>query len=1175
LHDLHVLSWNPDKISHNDSETFVRDLLRRYHIVCVQESGSLNMQDGLICGHTVVGDCADARSPSVIVHRSLATHIVATSCGMWHSMVALVWHGRHHIFASVYLPHSGHADEVFESALLECDTALAKLARVNSVLVASGDFNVELPPVEGITGDLCTGLYLGARGSLLVSFAAKWNLSWHSTFRESRKNDAPAWTWAGKDGHARKAMIDYVCSSCACFGFETLYNIDYNSDHRPISFTVPGPSPAKKRKHFFMQPRHVDWKSEETVQYVHSAFAALDLVRDMPDISACHKVLQCIKENVPPTSRAKHTMPLVLQNRYAALDSCEDPGEKLVAAKQLYREKRAWLDSVRTAEFPKKIAKQYFNKKAKPLALQKFRCNGTLSEDRTAWSEEISNGYAALYKDSSVINGVIDPARRAELLALQRSRLEAIRCRAQGEPPLSLPLWCLLEARARFSARSTAPGHDSICWGYLAALPIDVVVRFQSCFERRLNDLRSHSTIPEWTKIIVRLIPKDGSLQDLANWRPISLSTTIEKWFQSCAVCLMDSLASPLSEGAIGFHKNHQSMEISEGLRGILQKCRQWSLPCTIAKADIRKAFDHMDHDVLVECLRFHSVPEKLTHAVIASLVGNEAHLFLGDVQASCPVLLASGGKQGASETPALWNRLLDVAWQRSISIWEREHLGFVLDTPCSHRDRVFGAFWADDLYLVSSSSDHVARMFSILSSEIAALKLSWKPSALEVLCNHTDDIVTEFVWPSCFGPCTFKRVAKLGVLGTVLDSSGSTSTSIRARMSVVYGKWATLRPYFVSRRVPLVARVRKWYETLGRCFLFGAGGWTMTDEHIRMIDRFEKGFLRHMLCRARGPDESYIAYDQRVNAKIAELTQRVGLMPLSLQCLCAYYGWAGHIARIKPGFLAKVFAWRDISWYKRLQHTGKDDIGMQLPKMTVGRPTRWDEAIFDTEGITWRESCLDRAPWARRKVELAQQRWALVVSAARAFRTRASTQLAHISGRLAASCGRKFGTRAHLLVAVDSAQVAHQVSGTWACDDEDVSRGRWELHALFAATGLSTWPNFHLQIVHRKRQHNSAADSAAELARVGGSFLRALKWNTECGDRFLLTCDGSYGEFDGKPAASVGICLFVYRGDGIANLVLYSGVRVNPVSSVHSEFEAFHVACHVVGRWFEACCSG
>jgi hypothetical protein len=616
-------------------------------------------------------------------------------------------------------------------------------------------------------------------------------------------------------------------------------------------------------------------------------------------------------------------------------------------------------------------------------------------------------------------------------------------------------------------------------------------------------------------------------------------------------------------------------MEISEGLRGILQKCKQWSLPCTIAKADIRKAFDNIDHDILVQCLRHHAVPEKITHAVMASLVNNEAHILLGDVEGSAPVLLASGGKQGASETPTLWNRLLDVAWQRSLRQWEQEGLGFVLDTPRSHRDTVWGAFWADDLYLVSSSPDRVARMFAILSSEIAALKLSWKPSALEVQCNHTDDIITEFEWHTCFGISTFRRVQKLGVLGTVLDAHGSTSTSIRSRMSVVYGKWAVLRQFFMSRRVPLIARIRKWYETLGRCFLFGSGGWSLTEEHVHQIDRFEKGFIRHMLCRAKGTDETAIAYEQRINAKINEIMQRVGLMPLSLQCLCSYYGWAGHAARMKPGFLTKILAWRDIAWFKRLQHTGKDDLGLPLPKMAVGRPCRWDEWVFEEEGLSWRDSCLDRAQWARRKVELAQSRWRAVVTAARAFRFRDSAQLVHISGRISAVCGRKVGVRAHLLFAVDSAQVANQVSGFWASDEDDVARARWELHAVFCATGMQCWPGFHVGIMHRRRHHNSAADAAAEIARVQGSFLNAIKWQLAQGDRFLVTCDGSFGAFGDPPYASVGVCIFVYRLDSDVAMVLNCGVRVKPESSVYSEFEAFHIACHVAGRWFESCCVG
>ena len=63
-------------------------------------------------------------------------------------------------------------------------------------------------------------------------------------------------------------------------------------------------------------------------------------------------------------------------------------------------------------------------------------------------------------------------------------------------------------------------------------------------------------------------------------------------------------------------------MEISEMLRLLLQKCHEWELPILVAKQDVHKAFDSMEHaDIHAELggrgvsLELHSAVSRETHA--------------------------------------------------------------------------------------------------------------------------------------------------------------------------------------------------------------------------------------------------------------------------------------------------------------------------------------------------------------------------------------------------------------------------------------------------------------------------------------------------------------------------------------------------------------------------------
>jgi len=82
-------------------------------------------------------------------------------------------------------------------------------------------------------------------------------------------------------------------------------------------------------------------------------------------------------------------------------------------------------------------------------------------------------------------------------------------------------------------------------------------------------------------------------------------------------------------------------------------------MPLAIAKGDVEKAFDNIEHGLLNEALCSKGVPLCLRTAVLRELTDVTLDIRLQD--ACVPdIPLGKGGKQGCSSTPLLWNVVLD-----------------------------------------------------------------------------------------------------------------------------------------------------------------------------------------------------------------------------------------------------------------------------------------------------------------------------------------------------------------------------------------------------------------------------------------------------------------------------------------------------------------------------------
>ena len=128
-------------------------------------------------------------------------------------------------------------------------------------------------------------------------------------------------------------------------------------------------------------------------------------------------------------------------------------------------------------------------------------------------------------------------------------------------------------------------------------------------------------------------------------------------------------------------------------------------------------------------------------------------------------------------------------------------------------------------------------------------------------------------------------------ILGVMLDTKGSSTTSISHRLVSGQQLWHIHRAYLLNRKISLKTRLKKYYTTVGRTSLWGAGGWTLTKANASMLERADN---HHR--------ETFVDFIKRSTRVARGILKRYGFSALLEQVLIAHHRWLGHVARTPQG---------------------------------------------------------------------------------------------------------------------------------------------------------------------------------------------------------------------------------------------------------------------------------
>ena len=175
-----------------------------------------------------------------------------------------------------------------------------------------------------------------------------------------------------------------------------------------------------------------------------------------------------------------------------------------------------------------------------------------------------------------------------------------------------------------------------------------------------------------WKVSSVIFLKKDQGVKgDPGNYRPISLLSNLSKLLESFFVGKLESEVEEkrlLSRNQFGFRKGRSTVHAIATLIDMIQDCRSQGQTAAVVFIDLKKAFDSVDHRVLVEKMRGKGISRQVVdfftellqgRSFVSSVVLRQIKR-VGELVTAPRHLINSGVLQGSISGPLLFSLLID-----------------------------------------------------------------------------------------------------------------------------------------------------------------------------------------------------------------------------------------------------------------------------------------------------------------------------------------------------------------------------------------------------------------------------------------------------------------------------------------------------------------------------------
>ncbi|KAK6730378.1 hypothetical protein RB195_007068 [Necator americanus] len=248
----------------------------------------------------------------------------------------------------------------------------------------------------------------------------------------------------------------------------------------------------------------------------------------------------------------------------------------------------------------------------------------------------------------------------------------------------------------------TAPGPDRIRPEHLKSLPPVLINTLTRLFTRYLSECK----VPKrWKTSKTVLLYKKGDPHDIGNYRPICLLSVIYKLLTRV---ILNRIEKVLDEGQpceqAGFRKGFSTIDHIHTVSKLIEVSREYKMPLCLTFIDLKKAFDSVETEAVVEALDNQGVPTQYIKVLHKGELYSNFTTGISPFYKNIIIKMKKRVRQGDTIPPKILKATLENAMRKL----EWNDMGVKVDGRQLHHLR-----FADDILLVTPSISHAERMLT------------------------------------------------------------------------------------------------------------------------------------------------------------------------------------------------------------------------------------------------------------------------------------------------------------------------------------------------------------------------------------------------------------------------------------------------------------------------------
>lgn len=821
-----------------------------------------------------------------------------------------------------YAPTTAASDEDVELFYSTVNNAL-KICRKNTIVI--GDFNAKIgqPKTEDTIMKRHGYGVKNNRGSRLIQFARENSLSILNTF--FKKKDSKRWTWISPDGKT-KNEVDYILTNFPKHAENIeVIKVQYPSDHRLVRATFKLQHLKANRKSYGKNT-HSNLKTEAEIniykESVHKQLENSKLWQNSHTVQELHdKIVEAIQDGLKKShnSVTHENEPSVLSEKTKQLISRRRVLQK---AKQKTRSMKNELKALYKL-ISKYIRNDYKNYRKKTIekhviqtrsvkrANKELRLHKTWIEGLNASNKVTSNRKEILYVATEFYKSLYTSEHHVESFTASTLPKET------ASDIADIKELEVLNGITRLKP-DKSPGPDSIT---NEALKLGAS-HLASPLTQLFNLVLKTATVPkQWTESHIILLYKKGDPNDINNYRPISLLSSIYKLFSSIIEKrIRKTIENHQPVEQAGFRRGFSTVDHIHSIEMIIDKYIEFQKPLYIGFIDYRKAFDTLEHQAIWESLRSQNIEASYIKVLQCIYKNSSSRIRLETTGPAIPI--KRGVRQGDPISPTIFISVLErVIGQLK---WEKRGLN-INNKYISHLR------FADDIVLLSDNKMELQWMLDDLHAASQRVGLEINRSKTNIMTNYRKS-------PVYLKNEALEYVDTYIYLGKQLSfEKHRNEQEIERRVSNAWKKYWSYKEIMKSD-MPIKIKQTVMNTCILPSLTYASQTWKYTQQAQAKIRTCQRGMERSMLK---------IRKIQKIPHTI--IRKKTKVTDALIYCKKLKWRWAGHIARLKDNrWTARVTSWGGPSGTRK-----------------KGRPaTRWTDDIVHTAGKHWMETAKDRDAW-------------------------------------------------------------------------------------------------------------------------------------------------------------------------------------------------------------------